>query len=210
MNKRRYTKRRRAEQEAETRRRIVAAAAELHGEKGPRDTTVSAIAARAGVQRLTVYRHFPDERSLFQACTSHWLADNPPPGLDDWAGVQEPEHRTRTALTALYAYYRRTSEMWRLSYRDREDVEALQAPMAGFQQHLDRIRQDLLSAWKPGRGTGEHMRAVLGHCLRYGYWRDFNEEGLADEAMAALATAWLRCIAAGRPEKQAGAGGPQG
>lgn len=210
MNKRRYTKRRRAEQEAQTRQRIVAAAAELHGEKGPRDTTVSAIAARAGVQRLTVYRHFPDERSLFQACTAHWLADNPPPGPGAWHGVEDPEQRTRTALAALYAYYRRTSEMWRLSYRDREDVEALQGPMAEFEQHLERIRQDLLSAWKPGRPTAEAMRAVLGHCLRYAAWRSFSGEGLTDEAMAALATVWLRGIAAERSAAPAGAAAPRG
>lgn len=33
----------------------------LHWEVAPRHTTVSAIAARAGVERLTVHRHFHDE-----------------------------------------------------------------------------------------------------------------------------------------------------
>jgi AcrR family transcriptional regulator len=39
----------------------------LHESVGPRATTVSAIAEGAGVTRLTVYRHFPDELSLVSA-----------------------------------------------------------------------------------------------------------------------------------------------
>src|SRR3954468_8634505 len=72
MTTRPYTKRRRAELEEETRRRITAATVELHREVGPARTTISAIAERAGVERLTVYRHFPDDRSMFEACTSHY------------------------------------------------------------------------------------------------------------------------------------------
>ena len=52
---------------------------ELHQALGPAKTTISAIAERAGVQRLTVYRHFPDERALLSACSSHYVVANPPP-----------------------------------------------------------------------------------------------------------------------------------
>ena len=51
----------RAERQQETRRRIEATIA-LHEEIGG-GTTITAIAERAGVSRLTVYRHFPDERA---------------------------------------------------------------------------------------------------------------------------------------------------
>ena len=57
---RRYDKRQRAHQEAETRQRIVDATIALHESIGGPSTTVTAIAGRAGVSRLTVYRHFPD------------------------------------------------------------------------------------------------------------------------------------------------------
>jgi AcrR family transcriptional regulator len=63
-----YTLKRRAEQQAETRQRIVEAAVDLHS-VGPAFTTISMIAERAGVQRHTVYAHFPDERSLYLACS---------------------------------------------------------------------------------------------------------------------------------------------
>ena len=86
--KRRYRKRRRAELEDETRRRITEAAVELHGTVGPARTTISAVAERAGVQRATLYRHFPDEEALFDACSSHWAAQHPLPDLADWAGCR--------------------------------------------------------------------------------------------------------------------------
>ena len=101
--KRPYRKRRRAELEDETRLRITEAAVALHGSVGPARTTVSAVAERAGVQRATVYRHFPDERSMFAACSAHWIAANPLPDLGAWARIADPGERLRTALTELYA-----------------------------------------------------------------------------------------------------------
>src|SRR5918999_3074579 len=109
--KRRYEKKRRAELEAETRRRITESAVELHGSVGPARTSISAVAERAGVRRSTVYRHFPDEAALFEACSSHWEAANPPPDLGAWAAIADPDERLRTALGELYAFYRRTEPM---------------------------------------------------------------------------------------------------
>src|SRR5690349_2676071 len=97
-NTRRYRKRLRAEQEAETRQRITEAAVKLHGTIGPAKTTVSGIAREAGVQRATVYRHFPDEDAIYAACTSHYNALHPPPDLGAWAGLADPGERLRLAL----------------------------------------------------------------------------------------------------------------
>src|SRR5512134_1449821 len=98
--KRRYRKRRRAALEEETRRRITEAAVELHGTIGPARTTVSAVADRAGVQRATVYRHFPDEESLFAACSAHWAMLNPPPDPGSW-DEPDPDRRLAVALEQL-------------------------------------------------------------------------------------------------------------
>ena len=92
-----YTLKRRAEQQAETRRRIVEAVVELHKTIGPADTTISAIAERAGVERLTVYRHFPDDAALFSACSEHWRAAHPHPDLAVWVGIADPGERLRLA-----------------------------------------------------------------------------------------------------------------
>ena len=87
MATRKYEKKRRAEQESETRRRIVQAVFELHGEIGPARTTIKAIAERAGVERLTVYRHFADEGAIFAACDAHFRSETPPPDPAEWAGI---------------------------------------------------------------------------------------------------------------------------
>ena len=91
--KRPYRKKRRAELEAETRRRITESAVDLHGTIGPSRTSMSAVAERAGVRRSTLYRHFPDEAALFEACTAHWHAANPPPDLGGWAAIEDPDER---------------------------------------------------------------------------------------------------------------------
>src|SRR5919199_926005 len=102
MKTRKYTKMRRAEQEAETRQRIVEAVYALHREVGPARTTIKAIAERAGVERLTVYRHFADEGEIFAACSAHFQAEIPPPDPAAWAGVTDPAERLRAALLAFY------------------------------------------------------------------------------------------------------------
>src|SRR3954452_11246413 len=105
--KRTYQQRKRAADVAATRQRITEAAMELHGSVGPARTTVSAVADRAGVQRHTVYRHFPTEDDLFTACSVHWAAMNPWPDPEPWRSIDDPGTRLRTALDAIYRWYER-------------------------------------------------------------------------------------------------------
>src|SRR3954454_13943088 len=130
--KRQYTMRRRAELEEETRRRITESAVALHEEVGPAQTSISAIADRAGVRRSTVYRHFPDDDALFAACSSHWRAANPPPDPRAWASIADPRVRTETALAELYAFYRRTDAMYTSLLRDEPLVPTVQRLLRGF------------------------------------------------------------------------------
>jgi AcrR family transcriptional regulator len=194
MKKRRYTKKKRAVQQAETRERIVQATMALHEELGPRDTTVSAIAERAGVQRLTVYRHFPDDTTLFQACTTRWLELNPPPDPADWHELEDPFERTGQALLAFYSYYRSGERMWSRAYRDREEVAALEAPMAEFEGFLHQVRDELAAGWKLSGKVKAGVVAILGHGLRFSTWVSLRQEGLKDAEMAELVNAWLACI----------------
>ena len=188
---------RRAESQQETRARIVEATMALHEELGPRRATISAIAERAGVQRLTVYRHFPDEAALFQACTSTWIERHPPPGPADWAGAAPGPARLRAALAALYAYYRRTQRMWRAAFRDEAEVPALRGPMEGFRAHLGTVRGDLLASLAPlPEGRLAPTTAAIGHALAFASWASLAGEGLEDDAMAALVTRWIEATAA--------------
>src|SRR5690349_2946584 len=127
---RKYEKKVRAEQQAETRQRIVEATVALHREVGPARTTISAIAERAGVERLTVYRHFPDERSMFEACTAHYATMVPGPDPSAWAGIEQPAERLRAALLAFYDYYRRAEDVLTHAVRDVPQLPALAAVLS--------------------------------------------------------------------------------
>lgn len=142
---RKYELKRRAERQEETRRRIVEATVGLHESVGPARTTVSAVAERAGVQRLTVYRHFPDERALLSACSGHWIAANPAPDPTPWRKVRDPEERLTGALAAVYAYYAGTGPMLANLVRDAPKMPALAELLGPYDQYLALVR-DLLAA----------------------------------------------------------------
>jgi AcrR family transcriptional regulator len=166
---RRYTKTRRAELEQETRERITEAAMELHGSLGPARTTISAIAQRADVQRATVYRHFPDEESLFAACSAHWRAQNEPPDLAAWALIRDPAVRLAVGLAELYAWYGRTQQMLELLIRDLPVVPAVQSQFR-LPGYLN-AAADVLLAGRPERGAARRRaRAALGHAVAFETW----------------------------------------
>jgi AcrR family transcriptional regulator len=186
--KRTYTKRRRAELEEQTRRRITESAVALHRDVGPARTSISAVAEHAGVRRSTVYRHFPDDEALFDACSSHFAAAHPPPDPGVWAGVEDPAQRTVTALAELYAYFEQTEPMYTSLLRDEPLVPIVQRRLGAFYGYLRAIEDGLMA----GRGLRGHAarrtRAALGHALAFPTWRSLTrEQGLDDaEAVAVM------------------------
>ncbi|MYZ49746.1 TetR/AcrR family transcriptional regulator [Propylenella binzhouense] len=204
-SKRVYRKERRARSEDETRRRIVEAAMRLHEEVGPRATTISAIAARASVQRLTVYRHFADETAIFRACTSHWLSVNPPPDPASWGAVAAPLERLEAALSAFYSYYRATEAMWAAAHRDLAEVPALQEPMAAFARFLAAVADGLFEPFGIGMPAGAPLRATIRHALDFPTWAGLDRQRLPEEEKVALVLAWAAGAAAtqSRPSPRA-------
>ena len=185
--KRKYEKVRRAEAEAQTRLRITESAVELHGSLGPARTSMSAVAEHAGVRRSTLYRHFPDERALFGACSAHWGEANPPPDLSRWRAVEGPGERLDTALADLYAYYRQTEEMLDKLLRDASTVPVVDELMGGFRAFLAEAT-DVLMRGRGLRGRArDRTRAAIGHALAFRTWQDLTRtQGLDDEAAAGL------------------------
>lgn len=194
MKKRKYTKTLRAENQEQTRERIVEAAMLLHETVGPAHTSIKAVAEQAGVQRLTVYRHFPDDISLFQACTSHWLELNPPPQPEIWSGTADPLQAIRLALQNFYRYYRQTQAMWRASYRDVDQVVALQLPMQEFENYLDQTQEALAGNWKIAKKKRDLFKKTLRHGLRFSTWESLQRENLSDTQMAELVITWLKGV----------------
>jgi AcrR family transcriptional regulator len=183
--KRPYRMKRRAELERATRLRITESAVELHGTLGPARTSVSAVAERAGVRRSTVYRHFPDEVALFDACSSHWQAVNPPPRPAGWSAIDDPAERLRTALGELYAYYRRNEQMLANLIRDEATMPVVQRRFAGYHALLEGAREILLAGRGARGAAGRRRRAALGHALAFATWRSLAREQDLDDAEAA-------------------------
>lgn len=189
--RRAYQKRRRAEREDETRRRITEATVALHGTVGPARTTVSAIAERAGVQRATVYRHFPDERALIGACSAHWREANPRPDISGWAAVEDPDARLRSGLAELYAWYDRTEYMLEKITRDAAVVEPLRQQLAGVAGWYG-AAADVLAEGRSGDAA--LGRAAIAHALGFDTWRSLvRRQGLSPEDAVDLMARLAAC-----------------
>ncbi len=182
---RRYELKARAEAQQATRARIAAAAAALHEEVGIAKTTVADIARRAGVQRLTVYNHFPDLHALLPACSAHWLAEHPRPDLEPAFALENPADRLRAVLTALYGWYRENAPMQRRVHGERATVAELDAWMA---RSADASLAELAEGLSAGFDRAE-ARALVALALDFWTWQRLALEGLDDAAAAALMTA---------------------
>ena len=178
---RRYRKRLRAEHELQTRQAITEAVVKLHGTVGPARTTVSAIAEEAGVQRATVYRHFPDEATLFEACSGHYMSVHPPPDPSRWAKIADPDERLREALADVYRWWDETEEMMSRVIRDAPLVESLSAQTQARLAFFDQIASILMR----GRGLRgkrkARVEAAIGHALAFSTWQSLvREHGLTN------------------------------
>lgn len=184
---------RRAELEAETRTRITKSAVALHQAIGPAQTSITAIAERAGVRRSTVYRHFPDEDALFDACSAHFRALNPPPALRDWSAIADPDDRTESALGELYAFYGRTHEMYESLFRDETLVPSVHRRLRDFHGYLQAAQDALMSGRGLRGGAARRTRAAIGHALAFPTWRSLiREQGLDQDDAVGLMSRLVR------------------
>lgn len=175
-----YTLKRRAEQQDETRQRIVDAAIELHQSRGPAATTIRQIADRAGVGRVTVYRHFPDEPTLLHACSTQYYDRHPLPDPQPWQRIADPEERLRVALRETYAYHRATEAM---SAHVLADVRN-DPVMAPYHQHWQRAADVLAIGWRVRGRRKTMLRAAIALALSFDTWRTLVREQHLDEEEA--------------------------
>lgn len=178
-----YRMGRRAEQAAETRARIVRAAVELHGSVGPARTTMSMLAERAGVQRNTLYSHFPDEWSVLLACSAHVLEADPLPDAAPWRAIADPAARLRAGLAAVYGWYARNAAVTGCVLRDAEQHEPVQRIAALRMGPAFEAYHEVL-----GEGLSRAQQAMLAVMLDFFAWRTLAERrGLDAETAVALA-----------------------
>jgi AcrR family transcriptional regulator len=187
-SRRRYNKVQRAVAEQATRLRIVEALVELHAGIGPARTTVSAVAERAGVERLTVYRHFADERSMLRACSSLYMERNPPPRPTTSAGTT-PLTAVRNTLAAVYGWYRANEAMFSNVLRDAETMPAVREAAADLVAYAGLVAADLERLFD---GRSLKRKATLHHALEFRTWQSLSRLVRSDRAAAEIASSWIR------------------
>jgi AcrR family transcriptional regulator len=184
---RKYELKARAEKQAETRRRIVEATLALHQEVGPARSTVAEIARRSGVQRLTVYNHFPNETELFDACGQHSMEKNPPPDPSAALALDSPDERLRAVLGPLYRWYRKNARATENLQRDRLVLPALDTVMRiRMDKQFAYLADTLAAGFAPNGRPAKGVRAAVGLALDFWTWRRLAGEGMSDDAAAAL------------------------
>lgn len=176
---RKYELRKRAERQEETRRRIAKAVFELHASVGAAATTVQGIAEHAGVDRVTVYRHFPDERSLYRACLRHWTTERPLPDETEWVPIADPGDRLRVALRAVYAHFEDNQGLWANGWRDIPRLPLLMKVDAPVFAQFERMRAVLMEG-RPVPPRGKRIvAAAIGHALEFPTWESYvSRQGL--------------------------------
>jgi AcrR family transcriptional regulator len=183
---RKYELKQRAEQVEETRQRIVEATSALHLERGPAATSIAEIARRAGVQRRTVYNHFPDDSTLFEACSAHWGALHPPPDPAAWTDL-------RQGIRELYAWYGETEQMTAKVLRDADVLPSLRAVLEpGLGAYMATVR-DVLTGQA---GRTARAEAAIRLVTDFHSWRSLAP--LGDKEAVELAAGLVELAAARR------------
>jgi AcrR family transcriptional regulator len=191
-----YRMKRRAEHVDQTRQRITDATVRLHTTIGPAHTSIAAVAEAAGVTRLTVYRHFADLESLFQACRGDWRSRNPPPDVEVWLAIADLELRARSAFGPLYGWYRQHADELYPIYRDAPTMpRATQQAMAAEDR---RIGDALVEGYAEPGAKGRRLRAVGRHLAGFWTWRSLAvQQGLDDADVVDVAVRLLLSLSPG-------------
>ena len=191
-----YRMHKRAAREEETRQRIVEAAVTLHAELGPSRTSILALSRRAGVSRPTIYRHFPDQRSLLAACSSHTRTHNPPPSLAAWEQIGDPERRIGVALTQLFEYYAANENILAHVLRDADDDPLVHEASAPRRRYMTEASSLLTRPWNVRGAKKRRLRAAIAHAIAFPTWRSLVQaEGLGERDAIKLLTGLVRAAA---------------
>ena len=162
------------------RERITAATFELHATVGPSRTTIRAIADRAGVQRHTVYHHFPDLETLYQACTEHGIRVTGMPTAAGWSAIDDPAARLRHALTEMFAWYRANERMLNNVMSDFDPTAPPPSIPDPFEIRMGELLDALGADWATDDPPPAVLGAVLAHAVAFETWRSLTGGGLTD------------------------------
>jgi AcrR family transcriptional regulator len=167
---------------------------------GSAATTISAVAAGAGVERLTVYRHFPDDAALLGEAIGHLFGVPPLPDMPAWFSERNPEARLRRTLTELYGFYRQAGPVIGRLLREQPVVPASREPLRPLTEPLAALPSALAEGW-PTYDEGGRVRlvAVIRHAIGFETWWSLADGSMMEDADAVAIMVRLAATAA-RPD----------
>lgn len=181
----------------QTRERIVAATFDLHATIGPSRTTIRAIASRAGLQRHTVYAHFPDLDSLYEACTAHGIRSTGMPEPDGWQAIESPPDRLRHGLTEMIPWYRANEQMLANVLFDIDPSVPPPTTPDPFEVRMVALREAIMEGWPIEPDRRPTLEAVVGHALAFTTWRSLAAGGLSDDQIVTVLLGLVERVANG-------------
>ncbi len=202
-----YEMKRRAKAQLRTRQKIVDATIDLHQTKGIAATSFADVAERAGVGKVTVYRHFADEDALAAACSGQYFERHPLPDVEAWRKIADPAERLRQGLCETYRYHRETEEMMARvlpEVRDHPVVEPYHA-------HWRRAVRILAEPWRARGVEATMLHAGLALAVAFDTWRLLvRGQRLTDRQAIRLMTRLVETRAGEASVSLASAGAPDG
>lgn len=136
---------------------LLDAAGSLIAQGGPSAATVSAIAARAGVSRMTAYRRFPDRHAILAALFTRELG-----GIVARAGqIEAADLRGRiveAVAVSVHNINQHPLMQATLRYEPQELTEWITGRLGATQRAGRALLRDLIVAGQPGTGDGSVRR----------------------------------------------------
>lgn len=190
---RRYRSPKRAEAVEQTRRRILEATMELHGEQGILATSWEDIARRAGVSLATVYRHFPSLNELVPACGALTDAYIQPPPADLaptlFAGAATLAERIKRLVGELSAFYERAAPAFIGVRREAHVLEPLREWLEERDRAQEALVREALRPADPDERTVQVVQALTGFLT----WQALVEAGVPREAAPGILRKLVLC-----------------
>ena len=181
MSPRQYQMGARAEAVAKTRAAIVAAARQLHAERGLVATSWDDIAERAGVSTATVYRHFPSLAELVPACAQTVFDLIQPLTPEQAAGVfasfERAADRFEHVARSSAHCYQAGADWLHAAHRERDFLPELETAMGVIE---DSLRQLVTAA--AGRRLTKADHGQLFVLCDFPLWWSLSTSGLSDRA----------------------------
>ena len=121
---------------------------------------------------MTVYRHFPDEETLFAACSGHYFSQHPFPDLERWRLISDPVERLRHGLRESYAWHRENRRMIAMALAEARDLPI----MAPYHRFWDAAAEALASGWRARGRRRQMVEAAVALALGFETHRTLTEE----------------------------------